>query len=94
METWTFWGEPRYGFITFECQEDASRVQEQVERARVSLLLDPSFSREKKGGASNSPIIQGTVYLKGKKLNIGPAIRKQVRNLDDSTRCIGEFRLT
>ncbi|XP_065831970.1 protein boule-like [Oscarella lobularis] len=37
-----------YGFITFECQEDASRVQE-----------------------------QGTVYLKGKKLNIGPAIRKQ-----------------
>ena len=27
-------------------------------------------------------------------MNVGPAIRKQVRNLDESTRCIGEFRLT
>ncbi|XP_065832213.1 deleted in azoospermia-like [Oscarella lobularis] len=37
-----------YGFITFGCQEDASRVQE-----------------------------QGAVYFMGKKVNVGPAIRKQ-----------------
>lgn len=66
----------RYGFVTFESADEANKVREKVKTNIKSFVifvcvLNLHFCN------SNYLLQEDCLYLNGKKLNIGQAIRKQ-----------------